>query len=142
MFYKFVKKQWEADLVSVGLPAFDEVSSSEMKASDVTLLALGITALAILFLSNNEKLSIAKLEKESAHDFAKKRYFKEPTSYGNQTQYDVDRIIIRASKGDYSEGAVLHMLELSAGLIEADFVSENINTAKANFKRYKLSTGS
>lgn len=142
MIYEFVKRQQDKGLVSVGLPSRNSGPTPNLKASEVTLLSSGITALAIALLSKSEKLSIAEFAIIEAREIARKRYFEEPTSYANNTQYDVDRIIIRGSHGDYSKGTVLHMLDLSNGLNEADFISDNIAQAKANFKLYELSTGS
>lgn len=97
-----------------------------------SLLVISIvSAMSILLTLKNHRLHKRDVS-------AKDEYFIRPTSLNGCTQYDVDRAVLRASKGDYDEGVLSRMLGLDESESEADFVSRNISTAKEHFKLYNL----
>jgi hypothetical protein len=59
MFYEYVKKKWESGAVSIGLPALGY-------GSHPYFYGRGMAALAITFLSSDEKDKLVELAKQDA----------------------------------------------------------------------------
>ncbi|WP_417801188.1 hypothetical protein [Tenacibaculum sp.] len=64
-------------------------------------------------------------------------YFKVKTELGF-TQFDVDRMLIRYSKGNYPKGFICHVFSLGASIDEETFVNERLDAAISNFDKHNL----
>lgn len=64
-------------------------------------------------------------------------YFKVKTELGF-TQFDVDRMLIRYSKGNYPKGFISHVFSLNDCIDEDEFVNERLDAAISNFDKHNL----
>lgn len=67
-------------------------------------------------------------------------YFKVKTELGF-TQFDVDRMLIRHSKGDYPKGFISHVFSLNDSINEDEFVNVRLEAAISNFDKHNLFKG-